>query len=200
MEFIIKLDTSLFFFLNTRIANPLFDWIMPIITNQWVWAIPILVCWVGMMIFGSKKARIAAVLILIATGSSDAICYRLIKPTVKRIRPSHQFENARLLVGKGGKYSFPSNHAANITTAMCVLAYFFRRPKYWFAFIALSISFSRIYVGVHFPFDVAAGMILGMGFASFWIAAWILLANTLAKRGSYFLSIAEQNPIIEGKP
>ena len=200
MEFLIRLDTSLFFFFNTKIANPVFDWIMPIITNQWVWAIPILLCWFGMIIFGGKKARIAAVIILIATGSSDAICYRVIKPTVKRIRPSHQFADARLLVGKGGKYSFPSNHAANITTAMCLLAYFFRRPKYWFALIALSISFSRIYVGVHFPFDVAAGMTLGVAFASFWIMAWMLLAKTLEKRGYHFLSIAEQNSKTEGKP
>jgi undecaprenyl-diphosphatase len=66
-----------------------------------------------------------AVIILLAVSSFDLLCARVIKPSVKRFRPSHELEDARLLVGKGGKYGFPSNHAANIAAAMTLLILFY---------------------------------------------------------------------------
>jgi len=192
MELLLRLDTALFYFLNVRIANPVFDWLMPIITNQWFWALPILIIWLGMLIFGNKRSRLAALLLILAVATSDPVCYRIIKPTVKRIRPSHQFQDARLLVGKGGRYSFPSNHAANIAAAMTILSFFFRRYKYWFAGIVILVSFSRIYVGVHFPLDVLAGMLLGVLFSLMWLSIWLCTANHMAKRGKYFLVLSNE--------
>ena len=189
METIVQIDAALFFFLNNTISNFLFDRLMPFITNQWIWALPILIIWLGMLIFGNKKARIASIILLLSVSSSDLICARIIKPSVKRLRPSHSLENSRLLVKKGGKYGFPSNHAANITTAMSVLIFFYRRFKYIFTSLAAIVSFSRIYVGVHYPLDVIAGASLGILLALSWITMWIIISNRIMKEGNKNLSI-----------
>lgn len=188
---IIKIDNALFYFVNHKMANPFFDWIMPVITDQWNWAIPILLIWGGMLLFGNKKTRIAALLIFLTVSATDPICARVLKPTFKRIRPSRSIEDVRLLVKRGGKYGFPSNHAANVTGAMMILLYFFRRYKYVFASIALLISYSRVYVGVHYPADVFFGVLVGVIFALFWIYIWIIVSNHLSKKEKYLLTISE---------
>lgn len=189
MNYILNLDIRLFYFFNQKIANGFFDWLMPIITTKQNWIIPILILWLALLIFGTKKTRIAAILLFITVGTTDPVCYRLLKPTFKRLRPSHALEDVRLLVRKGGKYGFPSNHAANITAAMAVLSYFLRKYRYAFSSVALLVSFSRIYVGVHYPLDVLFGMGIGLFFAFLWITIWLLTANRLSKRGISLLSI-----------
>jgi len=191
IQALINFDKTLFYFINHELANPVFDWFMPFITRQSNWIIPILILWLGMLIFGKKRARIAAILLLLAVSTTDPVCYRVLKPTFKRIRPSRSLEDVRLLVGRGGKYGFPSNHAANITAAMAVLIYFFRKYKYYFATLAGLISFSRIYVGVHYPFDVIFGIFVGGLFAFLWISLWIIVSNHLAKKQIFCLTISE---------
>lgn len=188
---LIAFDKALFYFINQSLANPVFDWLMPFITEKSHWIIPILVIWLGLLILGKKRGRIAALLLLLTVATTDPVCYRVLKPTFKRIRPSRSLEDVRLLVGRGGKYGFPSNHAANITGAMLILLYFYRKYRYGFATVAVLISFSRIYVGVHYPFDVLFGMLVGALFAGMWIFLWILMANHLAKRQNFCLTLQE---------
>ena len=188
---LVQFDKKLFYFINHALANPVFDWFMPFITHQSNWIIPILVLWLGMLVFGGKRARIAAILLLLTVATTDPVCFRILKPGFKRIRPSRSLEDVRLLVKRGGKYGFPSNHAANITGAMAILIYFFRKYKYYFATIAGLISFSRIYVGVHYPFDVFFGILIGVLFAFIWITLWIILSNHMEKKQNFCLTISE---------
>lgn len=192
LHYLIQFDKTLFYFINHTLANPVFDRFMPFITNQSNWIIPILILWLGMLVFGKKKARIAAILLLLTVATTDPVCYRILKPSFKRIRPSRSLEDVRLLVKRGGKYGFPSNHAANITGAMVILIYFFRRYKIHFAILAGLISLSRIYVGVHYPADVLFGIIVGTFFAVLWLLLWILLSNHLSKRQIFCLTISSK--------
>lgn len=98
----------------------------------------------------------------------------LIKPLVERARPDFD----RLVGGRGP--SFPSGHATAATAFCVVVALYLSRNRgktarriIWSvaALVALTVGISRIYVGVHWPTDVAAGMILGATWAA--IAAYL---------------------------
>jgi undecaprenyl-diphosphatase len=172
LEALLEVDTQLFYFFNSTIANDLFDIIMPIITDKHNWIIPIMVITCCLVSFEGKKAWIVLLLLVLAVGSTDLFCFRVLKPLVRRPRPSHVLEDARVLGGKRGRKGFPSNHAANITAAMTILAYFYRRFLYGAIFIAVIVSFSRIYVGVHYPLDVIAGAAIGALISYLWLRLW----------------------------
>lgn len=180
MSFFLLTDTELLFFINQSLANSFFDRIMPFITNLHNWRIPILIIWVALMIFGGRKGRVAGLLILFVVVISDQLSSAIIKPFIGRIRPCHLYENLRLLVHCGGKYSFPSSHASNISAAAFLFSYFYRKGSTIFLFIALVVGFSRIYVGVHYPLDVLAGFVVGF------CSTFIIL--------KFYLTLIEKHP------
>ncbi|MDD5766716.1 MAG: phosphatase PAP2 family protein [Candidatus Marinimicrobia bacterium] len=188
METLLGIDNALFYFFNSTIANTLFDRIMPVLTNIVFLFSSFAILAIILLIFGNKKIRLAIIISILAVSTSDIICARILKPAFKRIRPSRSLENVHLLVKKGGKYGFPSNHAANVSAGMFVLSFFFRKYRYAFLAFALIIGFSRIYVGVHFPLDVLAGLCLGVLFAVFWIGVWTFIRNREEKKGRTFFS------------
>ena len=99
---------------------------------------------------------------------SDQISVHLFKETFQRYRPSHNLSlegKVHLLNGdRGGLYGFVSSHAAN-TFALTTFLIFFFRNKYFALFMylwAAFVSYSRVYAGVHYPFDIVGGMALGI--------------------------------------
>ena len=185
MNIIIKIDHAIFHFINDTITNPVLDWLMPIITNENNIAIPLLIFWLWLMIFNGKRGKIVAILLLVAVGLTDVIAAQFIKPWIGRIRPSHSMiENINLLMPKGGKYSFVSNHAANTMSAAMIIGYFYR--KWWFVVISISliVGFSRVYVGVHYPFDVLGGWLFGFSIAWLIISIWVMIKVRETKRGT----------------
>lgn len=168
LQNLVQLDTSLFYFLNVKLQNGFFDFLMPILTNLDYWRIPIGLGVILFLIFGKKKGRITVILLILGITLSDQLCNSLIKPLVGRIRPCNVLENIHLLVNCTKSYSFPSSHAINMFTGVTLLSYSYRRIRVILFFIAILVSYSRIYVGVHYPFDALAGAILGI-FCAFFI-------------------------------
>lgn len=109
---------------------------------------------------------VLSVAILIAL--SDQISVHLFKETFERYRPCHNLlikDKVHLLNGYcGGDFGFVSSHASNTFALTTFLIFFFRRKDValcmylWAAFV----SYSRVYAGVHYPFDVLGGMVLGI--------------------------------------
>ena len=159
-----KLDHILFLLLNRDVANPVLDVIMPFITDRNNWIIPVIVIWLGLMIFGGKKGRIAGLSIILLVSLSDQLAASVIKPLIHRIRPCHPdhfIQGGRFLIGMKKSMSFPSNHAANMGAMATYFSVKYPKLRWSVIVFALIISYSRIYVGVHFLTDILAGLLLG---------------------------------------
>lgn len=187
-EWLEKIDLTVFYFINGSLSNSFFDIIMPFLTNQNNWILPLLAGILWMVTLGGKKGRIAAIILLLAFIISDVVAAQLIKPYIGRIRPSHTMvDSINLLVKKGGKWSFPSNHASNTMALAVIISYFWPKVRYWFIVLSLLIGFTRIYVGVHYPLDVLGGWILGYSVAWFVLSIWVITKMREIKRGKLWV-------------
>ncbi|MDD3806814.1 MAG: phosphatase PAP2 family protein [Candidatus Marinimicrobia bacterium] len=234
-----RIDLTLFRFINQEWTHPWLDVFFTFITQEETWIPVAIFLSLYLLIKGKKKGRVTFCLLLIAFSLSDLTATRLIKPAVKRIRPSrvlreyiplkkkqesfqayittldsispvledslqmlitqvrhyedslsltpekiNALEHIRLLDGYGGKWSFPSNHAANFFSIAAVLTYFYRKRRFIPWIIACLVAYSRVYVGKHYPLDILAGALLGFAIGRlvcvFW-QAW-LYKRILAKQ------------------
>jgi len=114
--------------------------------------------------FLARGARGAlALAVLVATiAISDQVSVRGIKPIFRRDRPSVALADTRPLFGVRHTWSFPSNHAVNFTAAIPIVATVFPAATIPAIALAAAVSFSRIYVGDHWPSDVLGGILLGL--------------------------------------
>lgn len=161
-DFLKALDRSLFFFLNLALANSFFDFLMVLVTDKHTWYLPGGILFVWLMWKGGKQGRILALLVILGIVLSDQISAGILKPLTERFRPCKELEGFRLLVHCGSRYGFPSSHAANAAVIATLMSYAYRRWTVFWIVLTFLIGFSRIYVGVHYPSDVAAGWLLGM--------------------------------------
>ena len=192
---IVEIDKQIMVFFNKTISNPIFDFIMPIITNQNFLVFSGLILIGYLAYFDGRRGRITIAILLIAAGTTDAMCFQIIKPWAGRIRPSHEFyEYINLLVSKGGKYSFPSNHAANSFVFATVLSYFYDRNRTFLYIIASTIAFSRVYVGVHYPLDIIFGAIIGYVISWIILSMWVIIKMRELKRGKMWVWYATTDP------
>ena|GEM_PF-203814 len=161
MEFLYSIDRAVFLFLNRTVANRVFDFLMPIITEKDYWMIPIVLALLSLIIFGGKKGRIVVLLVAVILTMSDQLSSHVVKPWVERVRPCFVVEGVRLLIRQSRSFSFPSSHASNMA-AMATL-FSVKYPRYKIAFIVFAalVAYSRIYVGVHYPADILGGAVLG---------------------------------------
>ncbi|MCK5148383.1 phosphatase PAP2 family protein [bacterium] len=179
-----NIDAALFLLLNRGVANPVFDVVMPFITEADHWTIPMALGFLALIIFGGKKGRITAALVVVIIALTDQITCAVIKPLVGRVRPCFVLESARLLIGQSGSPSFPSAHASNNAAIAMMVLLRYPRAKWWFIGLALSVAYSRIYVGVHYPVDVLAGLLLGAAIGFGVVRGWNRIEKWLASRRS----------------
>ncbi len=158
------LDIALFRFLNTSVWHPVIDPVMVAVTSQDRWYAVLLGGWLAMIIWGGRRGRLAAAMVVLAVALSDQLSSGLMKPLIGRVRPCNALplDEIRLLVRQSKAFSFPSSHAANSFSMATVLVWRYPRFGALIFFIAVVIAYSRIYVGVHYPFDSVVGAVLGL--------------------------------------
>ena len=147
-----------------------------IVTSKWCFVPAILMMIVGLYrMADSRKAWIGFVAALLTFAGTDAVSSRLMKPGFERLRPSHNerlsdqlklhaFQNGTFY--RGGTYGFVSSHAANsFGLATFAVLLFGARIWRWLWIWAAIVSWSRIYLGVHYPGDILFGALFGAGWA-----------------------------------
>ena len=135
---------------------------MPVITDFDYFRIPFFLALLALFIWGGKRGRWLAILGIIGVGLADFTSHQFLKPLFARPRPCQELDGVRLLMGCGGFYGFPSNHACNFFGTAVFFTYFYRRAGLILFGPALLVGWSRIYVGVHYPLDVIGGAVWGM--------------------------------------
>jgi undecaprenyl-diphosphatase len=154
------IDKAVFLFINITIANPVTDFIMPLVTLDLHLQIFYGVCLVGLLWKGDRRIRYALIFSIITLTLTDQIASSILKPLFERARPCWDMD-VHLLVGCGSGFSMPSSHAANLFGQ----AYFFKRvapssAKFLIP-LAILVALSRVFVGVHYPSDIIIGAALG---------------------------------------
>lgn len=183
MDEIIREDRSLFLWLN-RLGSEPFDnfWIM--VSDKWIW-IPLYVILLYLIYKNYSRKALFYVVIFIGLGvaASDQIS-GIFKDGIARLRPCHDplLEGVMRKVRCGGSYGFYSAHASNtFFIAMFVARMLYRRVRGMGRLLflwAAVVSYSRIYLGVHFPLDVFFGATVGVLLGGFFST---LALNTIRK-------------------
>jgi undecaprenyl-diphosphatase len=168
MKELLKLDEQFFLWLNGFHA-PWLDPTMASITKTQFW-IPLYLILIYWLIKDYKKASWVAILgLVVVIAIADQTTASLMKPYFERLRPSHEPALSGLVHivenHKGGLYGFASSHAANtFGVAMFMWLMLRKNTKYsWVLFgWACLMSYSRIYLGLHYPGDIMVGALIGL--------------------------------------
>ncbi len=177
IEILKKWDEEAFLWLNSLHT----DWMDPVMyhISETVTWIP-LYAWLIYLIFKKDRANAWWVLggVALTILATDQFTSGFLKPFVERLRPCHdpRWDGMVYIYERcGGLYGFVSSHAAN---SFGMAVFLNRKLKgkikhlHWLYLYAAVVSYSRIYLGVHYPMDVIIGALIGAAFA--WIS-WFLI-------------------------
>ena len=181
-----NLDYDILLWINGH-HNEWMDALMWGISRSKTW-IPLYLVLVGLI--GGRFRNWKAVLLIlvgfgVAVGLSDWICSGILKPLVCRLRPTHEpaLDPLHLINGYiGGKYGFCSSHAANSMAVGLLFSLLYTNKiatvclMTWVAVVC----YSRMYLGVHYPTDIIAGLMVGAAFA---FVVWLVLRRLLLVDG-----------------
>ena len=163
MDLLYKLDYQILLFINQTLSNPVFDFIMPLFHNIKNWIPFILIFWIYLC-YADRKNRVRLIILIPLVILIGDQLGRYIKHMELRDRPWFALGDlVNHLGGNGGKhFSFPSNHALNTAAIMTIFSNLYQDYSKYFWFYLFVIMFSRVYIGVHYPFDVFTGAIIGV--------------------------------------
>lgn len=156
-----QIDESILLFIQEYMRQDWMDWFWKTVTHLGdggiIWIV------LALILLIPKQTRSAGAAALLAMGIGALITNVAIKNIVARIRPYDTITELILLIERQHDFSFPSGHTCASFAAACALYRTLPR-KCGIACIVLAvlISLSRLYVGVHYPTDVLGGAAVGI--------------------------------------
>ena len=179
LEALLQLDTDLFLWVNDH-HNTVLDWVMWTLSQHWCWAIVLIPSIAWLMIYEKKHKKDSTLntqhstliwlvppAILLCFLLADQGSVHLFKDTVCRLRPCHALDDVRMFrTNCGGQYGFVSSHAANAFAIVTLLWMRYRKMCKTGVILliiwALLTSYSRAYLGKHYPGDLVCGALFGV--------------------------------------
>lgn len=175
MSLIQNLDNAILLFIKNNMHWYVMDKVMVVITSLGnggaIWIV------IACVLIISKKYRKTGLMLSGALILGAVFGEGILKHVVQRIRPCASIPAANLLISKPLSYSFPSGHTTSSFAAAGVLAKYFKDYAFGFFTLASLIAFSRLYLYVHYPTDVLAGIILGLICSRIVICAFGRISN-----------------------
>lgn len=173
LDWIVSVDTAILDWIQTHLRCALLDFLMPVITHLgsggilWIAIAAALLCF--------RRYRKNGCMLVLALLCCLLVGNLFLKPLVDRMRPYEINSLVELLIAKLSDASFPSGHTMSSFAAATVLLYTDKRFGIPAAVLAALIGFSRLYLYVHYPSDVLAGLLLGvlLGILSVLLVNWL---------------------------
>jgi undecaprenyl-diphosphatase len=177
MQLLLWFDEYLFHLVNGTNIGWL-NSIAPLLREKTTW-IPLyllLAAWC-MWRYSWRTALTLLVASALTVAVADTTSSKILKPLIQRERPCRAVPDAIVRVPCGGGFSFPSSHAANhfALAALWIRGLHQQRRLnvlWWAWWWAATIALAQVYVGVHYPLDITAGAILGVGIGSVFARLW----------------------------
>ena len=169
MENLSSIDSRLFLFLNGLHVDWM-DKVMVLVTDMWMWfPLYLLLIYWAIKQYGKRCWWVFLALGIVVL-CTDQLASHVCKPVFHRLRPCYNVDFQDLIYlpkgMAGGRYGFVSSHAANTFGVAAFLTPVLRKYRPWPAIMlflwAFISSYSRIYIGYHYPGDILCGALLGI--------------------------------------
>ena len=206
LETLQQLDQQLLLTLN-GLHSPYWDNFKWLFTGKLIW-IPMYatILYILLKNFNPYVTLLTVVAIALTITYADQICATVIRPFVERMRPSNLDNPISQFIHivndkRGGRYGFPSCHSAN-SFALAFFVMLFFKQRWLTLFImswAIVNSYSRVYLGVHYPGDLLVGMLVGLSGALiiYYLLRYALRQEKIASLVKY---TSQDRQLIEQQP
>jgi undecaprenyl-diphosphatase len=189
IDILLQLDRQLFLFLN-GLHHPALDHVMIFASAKLSW-LPLYIMLLYLIIKQFKwQSILILILVALLISISDQLSVRAFKYVFERPRPCHEADLQPLIhlaAGRcGGAFGFVSSHAAN-SFALATFIWILLRGIYrWTGYVmfgyAVLVSYSRVYLGVHYPGDILAGGLLGVLAGGLVYAVYVVWGRYLCRQ------------------
>lgn len=152
-------DWMILHFIQHYMRCPFLDFLMPKITmlgnSSLIWLLA------AVLLFASKKYRKYGIALMAGILCGNLTCDVILKNIIARPRPCW-IENVNLLIHMPKDYSFPSGHTLTAVISAVIITCANHRFGWAAIPLAILISFSRLYLFVHFPSDILTSIVFGI--------------------------------------